>query len=169
MMDIEHDELTGLNNRKSMLDVLEQEISKSNSGGQRISFLAFVDIDEMIWINHLIDHQIGDKTIQDLASIMGRQLTPETSIGRIGGEEFLVILRCSLEDAREKLARMMTSFANLELRHNEHVRHPSISICVTQINSTDTVESCLRRVQTGMYLYQNGQVVGKRKHKVWVI
>ncbi|HHQ69089.1 MAG TPA: diguanylate cyclase [Halothiobacillaceae bacterium] len=83
----EHDALTGLLNRFAIINRLEQVISE-----QREAAILFIDLDRFKVINDTHGHQVGDELLRQVASRMQERLRKTDVIGRLGGDEFLVLL-----------------------------------------------------------------------------
>lgn len=86
-----HDPLTGLFNRRAILDRLTKELSRVRSvGGELI--IGIIDIDHFKQINDRYGHQIGDEVLKNFARKLKENVREDDAIGRWGGEEFLVII-----------------------------------------------------------------------------
>jgi len=84
------DELTRVASRRQTMDRLREEIERSQRSGQPLS-LVMADIDHFKAVNDTYGHGIGDLVLKEVASRMAGALRPYDLLGRIGGEEFLVI------------------------------------------------------------------------------
>ena len=87
----QHDDLTGLANRRLLGMRLEDELHRSERFEQPTSVLAF-DIDHFKKLNDRHGHPTGDAALRKLASLMTRHLRRIDTIARTGGEEFVVLL-----------------------------------------------------------------------------
>lgn len=85
------DALTGLWNRGAILDLVGQELQRGRRSRSH-SALLVVDLDHFKSINDRFGHLVGDSVLQQCAQRMQRTLRSYDSIGRYGGEEFLVLL-----------------------------------------------------------------------------
>jgi diguanylate cyclase (GGDEF)-like protein len=85
------DELTGLPNRRHMLDLLHDHALRRARGGQRF-FVGLVDLDHFKTINDNYGHGVGDQALRGFAEQAREVLRATDVIGRWGGEEFLLIL-----------------------------------------------------------------------------
>lgn len=107
-----HDSLTGLLNREEVLGILDTELARSERDGVCVSII-MIDIDHFKKINDTYGHLAGDTVLRLTARKMHSMMRPYDSIGRYGGEEFLVILpECCLECAAafaERLCRCIGS------------------------------------------------------------
>lgn len=85
------DGLTGLLNRKHILELLDREISRSRRYGHPVSVL-MLDIDHFKNINDTYGHQTGDIVMRRLADLFCETVRENDLVGRYGGEEFLILL-----------------------------------------------------------------------------
>jgi diguanylate cyclase (GGDEF)-like protein len=86
-----HDELTGLPNRRQMLDLLNEHAQRRARGGQRF-YVGVIDLDHFKAINDSHGHNAGDEALRGFAEQAVAMLRSTDAIGRWGGEEFLLIL-----------------------------------------------------------------------------
>ena len=97
-----HDPLTGLWNRAAILDILSQELGRSQRQTARLSVL-LIDLDHFKQINDAGGHSLGDEALRRAAAAMRESIRLYDSIGRYGGEEFLVVLpECDESDAKRR-------------------------------------------------------------------
>jgi diguanylate cyclase (GGDEF)-like protein len=85
-----HDALTGLPNRLQLADDLAGELSPAKLNGDRM-VVAMVDVDHFKRLNDEYGHQVGDVTLQKLASVLQNCIRNHDRIYRYGGEEFVVV------------------------------------------------------------------------------
>ena len=86
-----HDELTGLANRRHILDVLKDHVQRHARGGPAF-YVAMVDLDPFKHINDTYGHAVGDDALRTFAKQAQLQLRNTDVIGRWGGEEFLLLM-----------------------------------------------------------------------------
>jgi len=85
------DALTGLLNRRPILEVLEREVTRSQRLGVPLAVL-MIDIDHFNAVNDTYGHQAGDAVLKGVAERVNSTVRPYDAMGRYGGEEFLAIL-----------------------------------------------------------------------------
>lgn len=85
------DELTGLGNRRTLMDSLTQQAALSQRSGLPLSVLV-IDIDHFKSVNDTYGHFSGDEALREVAELMRASLRRQDIVGRLGGEEFLAIL-----------------------------------------------------------------------------
>ena len=86
-----HDALTGLPNRRAILDLLGRELDRT-SRMEVVLAVGMCDIDHFKAVNDRYGHQTGDDVLRGFARVLGEHVRTYDAIGRIGGEEFLIIL-----------------------------------------------------------------------------
>jgi diguanylate cyclase (GGDEF)-like protein len=100
------DMLTGLGNRRHLMDVLTQEIERARRGAQPFSIL-MLDVDHFKQYNDTHGHQAGDDVLARVGAVLRNSIRPYDCAARYGGEEFLVVLStASLEHAQESAERI---------------------------------------------------------------
>ena len=85
------DSLTGMLNRRPILEVLEREVTRSQRLGVPLAVL-MIDIDHFKAVNDTYGHQAGDAVLKGVAERVNSTVRPYDAMGRYGGEEFLAIL-----------------------------------------------------------------------------
>jgi diguanylate cyclase (GGDEF)-like protein/PAS domain S-box-containing protein len=108
----QHDELTGLLNRASMVDVMERAIAEHDRGGPGFAVL-YVGLDHFKVVNDQLGRPSADKVLQRVAAVLNDCLRPTDDVGRCGGDEFVVLQRMakSADDAAN-LARRLAAALN---------------------------------------------------------
>lgn len=86
-----HDSLTGLWNREAILRMMRREISRANRLNLPVS-LILADVDRFREINGLVGQEQGDVLLQEVAWRLGSLVRPYDTMGRLGGDSFLIIL-----------------------------------------------------------------------------
>ncbi len=115
-MEIDHDRrratidgLTKLPNQRTTIDRLKDTVDGIMTGQIRQAALTIIDIDNFKMTNDTFGHPFGDKVLKALAEIIGS--SPETFAGRYGGEEFVIISYCALEDAVKLVQEHLETFS----------------------------------------------------------
>jgi diguanylate cyclase (GGDEF)-like protein len=85
------DPLTGVANRRHFIARSESELTRSKRSGMPLSLLA-LDLDHFKRINDSFGHETGDRVLQHFCDTVGSILRPSDLLGRLGGEEFMVLL-----------------------------------------------------------------------------
>lgn len=100
------DELTGLINRRSLLESLVQQMAMANRHGQPLALL-MIDIDYFKQVNDTHGHLSGDKVLKAMAYAIAGLTRAQDLPGRLGGEEFLVILPNTTKQGAVQLAEIL--------------------------------------------------------------
>lgn len=146
------DELTGLFNRRSFMHSFEQEIERARRYHKPVS-LMLIDIDHFKRVNDEYGHQIGDLVLQRFAETVRTTLREIDVFGRIGGEEFAVMMpETDLRSARRVAERVRRSVLNKPVETQSGVINYSISAGVIASNHwlLDT-ETMLRHADAALY------------------
>lgn len=102
----ETDQLTGLANRRKILGDLRAEIARAESFGTPLT-IAVLDVDHFKTINDTLGHAAGDEVLARLSRICTQTLRTVDKVGRIGGEEFVIILPGTTADAATPMAERL--------------------------------------------------------------
>ena len=124
------DPLTELPNHRALLETLEKEVARARRYGHPLSIL-FFDGDHFKRVNDTYGHSVGDAVLQELASRGKSILRGGDTLGRYGGEEFMVLLpETDLAHAHEVAERLRVSIATQPLVEGlvEGGHHVTISI-----------------------------------------
>lgn len=116
-----HDALTGLPNRRGLIEWMEQTLNAQKTQEAAILFL---DLDRFKQINDALGHDIGDKVLQIIAGRFGEICPPNCILGRWGGDEFLVITdqRPEVRKFAEHLATQLIDSATAPIQmHDENL------------------------------------------------
>src|SRR5688572_20995480 len=150
------DELTGLYNRRALEDRLSAEISRSLRHQLHTSVL-MVDLDRFKTVNDTMGHAAGDRLLIQIARILRQQCRALDVVGRLGGDEFLVILPMTTPDeARIYVKRVEDSMAALSAVHPEFGSSTlSIGIAESPRHGT-TVSSLLAAADNALYRAKRG-------------
>ena len=125
-----HDSLTGLLNHEEILDVLDKELARSERDGVCVSII-MVDIDHFKMVNDRYGHLAGDVVLRITAQKMLSMERPYDSIGRYGGEEFLIILpECCIECAAAFAERLRSCISSDSMDTSEGMIAVTISLGV---------------------------------------
>jgi diguanylate cyclase (GGDEF)-like protein/PAS domain S-box-containing protein len=146
------DGLTGTSNRRHFLNQAEQEIRRSRRFARPMSVL-MMDVDHFKKINDNHGHAVGDAVLQSVVKRALESLRQSDFLGRIGGEEFAVILpETDLNAATEAAERLRVHIAERALVAERAAIPVTTSIGVAQLAATDgTIDDVLHRADTALY------------------
>ena len=142
------DELTHLANRRRLTEAIEHELMRYTRYGHPFSIIAF-DIDHFKAVNDRFGHRGGDECLVALAARITRILRKVDTLGRWGGEEFIVILPETGFDETVRKAGSLCSHVAATPIVGEHAI--TISCGVTSAISGDTTEHLVRRADVALY------------------
>ena len=121
------DPLTGLVNRRGFDEALAREHARGRRGGPPAALL-LVDIDYFKRVNDTWGHQAGDETLRMLGGLLGASFRATDVVGRIGGEEFAVLLvDCGPEEAAQR-ARVLCERVRTRSRGWDHPITVSVGV-----------------------------------------
>ena len=109
-----HDQLTGLANRQLLLQSIDAAIADAEQSGDALS-LVFLDIDGFKAVNDRLGHAAGDAVLREVAERLRNAVRADDILGRMGGDEFVVI--CPTADARAaaSIAERLRSFSRHQI------------------------------------------------------
>jgi diguanylate cyclase (GGDEF)-like protein len=143
------DDLTGAPNRRAVLAHLEARLQRAN--GPPCSTL-IIDIDHFKSINDRHGHSAGDETLRLLTAKLRNAVVEPAFLGRLGGEEFVVVLPdTSLTDAYLIADQIRSQMPLIDLSRWLGERRITVSIGVTVSMAADTVSEVLRRADAALY------------------
>ena len=146
------DELTRLPNRRHFLELAHGAVAQAQRDHTPLAFAA-LDIDHFKRINDTYGHAVGDVVLQRVSHAARIALRPGDVIGRIGGEEFLVLLRgTTLDQAMSAAERIRAAVAEVDCSDQAPDLKPSISIGVAAYDAlAGTLEMICKRADEALY------------------
>lgn len=142
------DELTGLANRRRVIEVIDSELRRSSRYGHGFSII-LLDIDRFKAVNDQLGHEVGDQALKALAQRSSEALREVDLIGRWGGEEFIVILpETSYEESLQKAQLLCSHVAAAPVVDDLSI---TISCGVTSAGSGDDMEGIFHRADSALY------------------
>jgi len=142
------DKLTNLYNRRKLEELLESELNRSERFNHTFG-LAILDIDHFKQVNDTYGHQIGDEVLIEFAGILQTNLRKTDYVGRLGGEEFIVI--CPESNIQEVTELMEVFRAKIEHHNFKSIKNKTASFGVTLSKKGDTVDSLIKRADKALY------------------
>jgi two-component system, cell cycle response regulator len=145
------DALTGLANRRYILTQLGSQVSAARRHGRPLS-AAIVDIDHFKAVNDLHGHQAGDSVLIAVAAALNGHLRAEDQIGRLGGEEFLIVLPDTDAEAVERVTdKLRCEVGRASIAHDGHALAVTVSIGMATWCDDELPEELLRRADHALY------------------
>ena len=147
-----HDPLTGLSNRRSFIERLEESLRESARHGERLAVL-FIDLDQFKQVNDSLGHGVGDELLVSVAARLSEHVRLIDMLARLGGDEFICLMEgVRNEDEVEVLAREIIGAFEypFNLEDHELFLTASVGICLSP-GDGDSVLDLLRNADTAMY------------------
>ncbi len=151
------DPLTRLCNRRSLTEILENELDRCRRNATPCS-LIMADIDHFKRVNDRYGHQSGDEVLITVADLLREQLRPYDLAARYGGEEFCLVLpETSPEQAENVAERIRKRVENYNFSGIAADLHLTISLGVASLagESTKTEDELIRLADEALYLAKN--------------
>jgi diguanylate cyclase len=151
MLEARTDLLTGLPNRRHILELLDEALAAGKLSGCGL-FAAIIDIDRFKAINDSHGHDAGDTVLRHFAEICRGRMREQDHLGRIGGEEFLLLLPgVRLNDAIHIIDQVRAGFPSAALHEQVLELHFTFSTGVTGALPHDDRSSILYRADRALY------------------
>lgn len=149
------DELTCLPNRRQVIKQLQNEVIRAERYKTLLS-ISMIDIDNFKKINDSFGHTVGDQVLFQLANILQVGVRDPDTVGRYGGEEFLVVLpNTRLKPAAEQAARLVKRVREAEINIGEVIQL-TISIGVAEYrHGQENWQKFLSRADLALYDAKN--------------
>lgn len=145
------DYLTGLANRRDMMDRLKAELSRAKRGRLPLTLL-MVDVDHFKSINDTYGHETGDRVLCAIADTMRATLRQYDVCSRWGGEEFLVMLPgTGLKDGAIVAEKLREQISSIEVEHEGNRLSATISLGLACYRRGEPLTGLLQRADEAMY------------------
>lgn len=148
----QNDPLTGLYNRRFLDEYMQKQINSSTEQGV---YVVLVDIDRFKSFNDSYGHQVGDRVIQRVASLLKKSLIGDEIGSRYGGEEFLLVLKeTPVEKALlrvEKMRKAVETIVLKDRREGKSVRRITASFGVAKFTRQESKEIWIERADQALY------------------
>lgn len=149
------DSLTGIANRKQLLEKLDDGFSLKQSKGEQLSVL-LIDIDRFKQVNDVYGHQTGDDVLIKLASLLQEFCRPGQLAGRFGGEEFLMLLPDVDKSLSLEVGQRLKEL--VEQTHWDTVGSLTVSVGAATLNLKDTQKELINKADVALYFSkENGR------------
>ncbi len=143
------DELTGIFNRRGILGMLERETNRLNRTGSSLGIL-LIDVDHFKHINDTYGHSTGDSVLRAIGDVLMASIRRSDAAGRLGGDEFLVVLPEVDEDQAHQVAeRIRSGIARIGFTSAEV--SASIGVAVSENKSVPSGSHLIDHADRSMY------------------
>ena len=153
-----HDPLTGILNRRAILEQLSKELSRaqreSSNGLEMVNPLCigYFDIDHFKLINDRCGHQAGDEVLKGVVRVLTSRLRTYDSVGRLGGDEFLAVVPGAGEEYCTQLfQRLLTAIAGAQIETCAGNLSVTVSVGVALADARKSMEILLEAADASMY------------------
>ncbi|API73965.1 sensor domain-containing diguanylate cyclase [Ralstonia pseudosolanacearum] len=154
------DHLTGVLTRRRFLALFETVLTRTHVRGEQL-VLVLADLDHFKRINDTWGHAVGDLALQRFASLATSVMRSSDLIGRLGGEEFAVVMsRTTLEEAAGVVERLRAAVAEADASLPSGLAM-TVSLGMTACHPGDTASEMLRRADLALYRAKES---GRNRH-----
>jgi diguanylate cyclase (GGDEF)-like protein len=160
-----HDSLTGLPNRRLLIDRLKQVLSRDRREKKHAAVL-FLDLDKFKSINDTMGHAVGDELLKAVSEGLEKCIREEDTLARHGGDEFIILLHSieRIEDLIQVAERVLSIFKTpFTLKEQKQFITTSIGISIYPQDGNDP-ETLLRNADIAMY---SAKKDGSNKYKLY--
>lgn len=151
------DSLTGLSNRRYFIVQAEQEMRRAQRFGRKLSVI-MMDLDHFKKVNDTFGHAIGDVVLETLAKAGLESLRTSDIMGRLGGEEFAILLpETDLKAAEEVAERLLIHIQETSIKAGKNILQCTTSLGVAHLLSKDkSIDDLLVRADKALYKAKGG-------------
>ena len=154
------DSLSGLYNRTEFMKLAQMEFTRAKTPNEKLSLL-MIDIDLFKNINDAFGHAAGDEVIREMGDIIMTGFRKTDFAGRLGGEEFVVLLRnTSLSEAKRVAEKFRKTVSKMKVIYDEQEISITVSIGVAttndSINKSGNIEDVLKQADNALYKAKAG-------------
>ena len=148
-----HDSLTGILNRGEVFDSLRRELDRARRGCKPVSII-LADVDHFKSVNDTQGHPFGDEVLKEIARRFRGKLRVYDSLGRYGGEEFLMVLPdCDLMSALIRADELRTAVGSAPMVFSRVSKSVTVSmgVAVSEDFATGDITALLTGADRGLY------------------
>ena len=151
------DALTGIDNRRNLLEKVQLEIDRVRRYGLGVAFL-MVDIDHFKRINDTYGHDAGDRVLQRVGALLRETMRAPDHVGRLGGEEFGIVMTNTTpklvtevaEYLRTKVAALVVPYGDIEISFTV-----SIGVAELRVGAENPLLDMIKRADSALYKAKN--------------
>ena len=145
------DPLTGLFNRRHILAFAESLAERVRSGAEEVT-LCMIDVDHFKQVNDRHGHPVGDEVLRAVGALLGARLREGDCLARIGGEEFMIVLRqCGASRGRRAAESVRHNVAASQIRTAAGEVPITVSMGVAQWAPEENFEAVVERADRALY------------------
>lgn len=160
------DVLTGLPNRHAITEKIRSALAASADNAQRQVGILFLDLDNFKRVNDHYGHVTGDRLLTEVSTIVSGCLPQGAMLGRLGGDEFLVLFEDAVPEVLEETAQTIIERFSTSVRMDLMEVYTSCSIGIALYpQHGDTMDTLIRNADTAMYVAKEA---GKHTYRVFM-
>ncbi|MBN1472982.1 MAG: GGDEF domain-containing protein [Syntrophaceae bacterium] len=150
------DELTGLYNRRHLMELLKNEKNRSSRNGSQF-VVAMLDVDQLKDVNDTYGHPTGDQVLWTVSAIIRDTMRIIDNCGRYGGDEFMLIFaQTDIKGAMISAERIRASIGQSQVPGLGRDFKITVSIGLTEYRFPEEVETMIARVDRALYRAKSG-------------
>lgn len=154
------DPLTGLKNRRSMLEAMEGFVKSGEIEKQQFS-IAIGDIDFFKKVNDTYGHDVGDEVLIAVAGHLQQCMNDKGLVARWGGEEFLLLFwGINGDNVYVELEKIRSKLENIKVKHGEHVISVTMTFGMDEYDPSQPIEYTISSADKKLYI---GKKTGRNK------
>lgn len=160
-----HDSLTGLLNRSAVLEYLAHDVRRRREAGENVAVI-FVDLDGLKPLNDYHGHEVGDAAILSTSLALTHATDTCDVVGRLGGDEFLVVLcheHSTASDASVRHIHDSVSMCRIPAGDQLLPLEASVGIAVTRCSSDTDPMTLVREADEAMYAAKKASRLGRQQ------
>ncbi len=157
------DHLTGIRNRRSFFQDARKLMQRASRNDQEVVLLMF-DIDHFKTVNDRFGHSVGDEALRAFASVVLEHIRVTDIVGRLGGEEFALLVTSDLETARNLAERLRRDIATLEQETPAGKLEMTTSIGLALATAQTGIDELVHQADQALYLAKRD---GRNCVRVW--
>ena len=155
------DPLTGTRNRRFFDEIIDRELRRHKRYRTPLS-IVFIDVDRFKAINDTLGHETGDRVLRDVAAFLLKNIREADYVFRWGGDEFLVLITCTEDEAVRRAIALQQGFAQLPALAD---LPPGVGLsigCVEVPTDTDDILPLVQAADERMYADKKSRRTGKK-------
>ncbi len=152
----QHDDLTGLINRREFEVRLERSLKSVHEIGAQHVF-CYLDLDQFKLVNDTCGHSAGDELLRQVSVLLANRMRDRDTLARLGGDEFgLLLENCSLADANQITNTLLKLVQDYRFIHEDKIFNIGVSIGIVVINANfDNVSDIVHAADMACYSAKN--------------
>ncbi|KAI9135691.1 EAL domain-containing protein [Acaryochloris sp. CCMEE 5410] len=147
-----YDSLTNLLNRSEFDSRLQESVNLAKEDDTQY-VLCYLDLDQFKLVNDTAGHIVGDQLLTDLAHLLKQALRPDDVLGRLGGDEFGLLMQdCTLEEAQAFCEKLVTQVQNFRFQWRDSQFRVGVSVGIVAFTDASySAEELLSRADLACY------------------